>query len=55
MINKIIAPLIAVTLFLVPAYVVINLKKMEEYKGISAYFVGIIGILATGVIIFEFF
>lgn len=55
MINKIIAPLIAVTLFLVPAYVVINLKKMEGYKGISAYFVGIIGILATGVIIFEFF
>ncbi len=55
MINKIIAPLIAVTLFLVPAYAVLKVDKMKEYKGFSAYFVGILGILAAGVIIYEFF
>ncbi|MGJ0319549.1 amino acid permease [Aliarcobacter cryaerophilus] len=53
MINKIIAPLIAITLFLFPVYAVRRLEKMRKYRSITNYLVLIIGIFALLVIVYE--
>lgn len=53
MINQIIAPLIAITLFLFPVYAVRKLEKMRKYRSFTNYYVLLIGILALLVIVYD--
>ncbi|MEI6033668.1 MAG: aromatic amino acid transport family protein [Verrucomicrobiae bacterium] len=54
LIDDLSGPILAVILFLMPAYAVRAVPAMRKYAGPSTYFVAVIGLLALGAIVLQF-
>jgi serine transporter len=53
LIENLSGPILAIILFLMPAYAVKVVPSMKKYAGPSTYFVAVIGLLALGAIVMQ--